>query len=431
MPADPVRLRATLGDPALARLVDAMRRRIELSRPLTGALTLPSADETERRALDNLLGRVATRGDSLRVDLDWLADTLTAAGVCNSLREAIETLVGPVRERRAEAAAEERAWLAVRERAVTLLSGQPALRSWAEESIASGILKRLAPEPEKAVGLLADVATLARALPARGEPLAALAARLFGDAHALDPGSPLATLAVRAASRLGRATFVDDAEGRREAWAAVGVMCDELSTPVLVLNLPVAGTTALPELLRVAAAGGEPVHVSLRLLLRHPLDGDPAIRGSDVFVCENPTIVALAAAKLGVDCAPLVCVNGQFATPALVLLRQLRAAGARLHYHGDFDPAGLAIARRVMAESGARPWRFSGADYEAAPKGLAFTGSPGETPWEPTLEEAMRADGRAVHEEAMFAPMAEDLVRGRGRTNQNELLGDPARSRAP
>ncbi len=41
------------------------------------------------------------------------------------------------------------------------------------------------------------------------------------------------------------------------------------------------------------------------------------------------------------------------ATPSLVLVRQLRAAGARLRVHADFDPAGLHIARRVMEEGGA------------------------------------------------------------------------------
>src|SRR5690606_34814342 len=160
----------------------------------------------------------------------------------------------------------------------------------------------------------------------------------FGDAHALDAGTPRATLAVRAAARLGGVHFQDDAEGWRAAWASVGVMCDELSTPALVFNLAGAAATPLTRLLGDACAAGEPIHVSLRLLLRWPLASDPGLAGERVFVCENPTIVALAAARIGHGCAPLVCINGQFATPSLVLLRQLRAAGAHLYYHGDFDP---------------------------------------------------------------------------------------------
>ncbi|MGH8021447.1 MAG: TIGR02679 family protein, partial [Opitutaceae bacterium] len=242
------------------------------------------------------------------------------------------------------------------------------------------------------------------------EPLAALAARLFGDAHALDPGIPCATLAVRVAARLGGIAFEDDAEGRRAAWASVGVMCDELSTPALVFNLPAQGDTPLGRLLRAARADGEPLHVSLRLGLRHSLAGDPALVGRDIFVCENPTIVALAVTQLGPRCAPLVCVNGQFGAAALVLLRQLRDAGARLRYHGDFDPAGIGIARRAVEESGATPWRFAAEDYLAAPKGRPFTGDPGPTPWSPALAEAMRQTRRAAHEEAVFEALHHDLA---------------------
>src|SRR5690606_8362057 len=105
----------------------------------------------------------------------------------------------------------------------------------------------------------------------------------------------------------------------------------------------------------------------------------------------------------------LICVNGQFATPALVLLRQLRDAGAHLHYHGDFDPAGLVIARRVFAETGAQPWRFRAADYLAAPKGTKFGGTVGPTPWDRPLQDAMQANRRIVHEEAVSDELLQDL----------------------
>jgi hypothetical protein len=34
------------------------------------------------------------------------------------------------------------------------------------------------------------------------------------------------------------------------------------------------------------------------MLLRHPLAADPGLHSRDVFVCENPSIVELAAARL-------------------------------------------------------------------------------------------------------------------------------------
>jgi uncharacterized protein (TIGR02679 family) len=409
--ADLPRLRATLGDPRLTRLLTLLRRRLEQGLPLTGRATLGGATPAERAAVDELFGRRPTTGASLTIDLDLLASQLHAACICNDLVNAVQILAGPIDNRRAARETREQAWSVIHASADLIGVEQPLLRAWLTKLMASGVLKRLAQDdPKQAAALIGEIGRIAKAFPAAAEPLASFAARLFGDAHALDPGTPRATLAVRAAARVGGIHFEDDAEGRRAAWASVGVMCDELSTPVLVLNLVGTNETPLTRLLRSACADTEPLHVSLRLLLRWPLANDPAINGRQIFVCENPTIVALAAARLGQECAPLVCVNGQFATPSLVLLRQLRAAGAQLWYHGDFDPAGLAIARRAMAESGARPWRFCATDYASAPKGVKFSGSPGSTPWDETLREAMRVDGRTVHEEAVFSALAEDLA---------------------
>lgn len=406
------RLRDTLGDPRLSRLLALLRRRLEHGASLTGNATLGAATLAERAAVDELTGRRPTSGASLTIDLNVLSAQLQAAGICDNLANAVQLLAGPIDNRRAARETREQAWGVVRAAVDAIGLDHPPLKSWLMKLIASGVLKRLAQdEPERAGTLLAQVATLARALPAAAEPMASFAARLFGDAHALDPGPPRATLAVRTAARLGGIHFQDDAEGRRAAWASVGVMCDELSTPALVFNLPAKGDTPLARLLQSALRDAEPLHVSLRLLLRWPLAADFGLAGEKVFVCENPTVVALASARIGRRCSPLVCVNGQFATPSLVLLRQLRDAGARLSYHGDFDPAGLMIARRVMSESGAQPWRFGGVDYAAAPKGVAFIGSPGSTPWDESLRDVMRSDGRAVHEEAVFDSLAGDLTR--------------------
>ncbi len=409
---DLVRLRATLGRAELSRFIAALRRRLESGRSLTGTLSLSGVTADERAAFDELLGSRATRGTNLLVNLDSLARLLADAAICRDLESAVQELAGPIINRQVvaarAAAAWEEVWRQARER-----MRQPQLLEWLGGLIRDGTVKRLCTTPQSAATVLSQLAQLAHALPAPAEPLAAFAARLFGDAHALDPGPPLATLAVRAAARLGNVQLEDDAEGRRSAWASVGVMCHELSTPALVLNIPAAGSGPRSELLRVAARHGEPVYLSLRHLLRDPLSAEPALKRRTVFICENPTTIALAAARFGADCAPLVCVNGQFATPSLVLLRQLRSAGATLLYHGDFDPGGLVIARRVFAECGAHPWRLGESDYLSAPKGVPFTGHPGPTPWSPGLETAMARERRAVHEEEIFEALAADLVRDR------------------
>lgn len=409
---DLARLRATLGQPALTRLLDALAQRLERGRPLTGKLTLSASTADERLAADQLLGRKLTQGDSLQIDLDFLSETLADAGLCASLHQAIEALRGPVTDLRAHREALARDWAALRARATTDFSLLPRLRPWLEDLFASGLLKRLADsDPAHAGRLLAETALVAAALPAQAEPIASFSARLFGDAHALDPGTPRATLTIRAAALLGEVPFEDDAEGRRTAWASVGVLCDELSTPALVFNLPAQLDTPAARLLRSARADAEPVHLTLRLLLLWPLETDPALADLDIFVCENPTIVALAARRLGPRCAPLVCVNGQFTTPVKILLRQLHAAGARLHYHGDFDAGGLAIAHRVFSQHHARPWRMHAADYLSAPKGKSIAADAAlPSPWDDELSAAMRLQRQAVHEEAVADLLLSDLT---------------------
>ncbi len=409
---DDERLASSLGRPELGRLVQALRRRLELGRPLTGRLTLSGASFAERAACDALLGRRPTAGDTLSVDLDALAGCLARAGICGDLRLAVEALTGAAPNRPAAAARHRAAWDAVWVQAGMLpeFVRQAPLDPWLRDLRGTGLLRRLCGDDPAAAGhVLRDLATLLAVLPSSAEPLASLAARIFGDAHALDPGTTLATLAVRAAACVGGTRLEDDAEGRRAAWAGVGVLCDELSSPAIAFRLMPATDDPLGRLLRSAAADAEPIHISLRLLLRYPLSADPGLRGREVFACENPTIVGMAAQRLGSRCRSLICVNGQFATPALVLLRQLRQAGVRVRYHGDFDPAGLAIARRVFVEAAAEPWRFGVDDYLAAEKGVAFDGEPGPTPWSPPLSDAMRTAGRAIHEEAIFETLAKDL----------------------
>ena len=61
---DLTRLQATLGSPALGRLREALRRRLELGRELIGRLTLRDATPEERQACDDLFARRPTAGRS-------------------------------------------------------------------------------------------------------------------------------------------------------------------------------------------------------------------------------------------------------------------------------------------------------------------------------------------------------------------------------
>jgi uncharacterized protein (TIGR02679 family) len=274
-------------------------------------------------------------------------------------------------------------------------------------------------------------------LPAGGLARAQLAAETLGNPHGLDEGEACATLVLAAwrhqenvpppptgplelpeLPRLPepldgtlpetpeRAS--DDGaqdERPRDVWARAGVLVNELARPALLLNLPVQAGE------RAVCAPGEPAYASLRLLLRSPPRWAVAERA--VFVCENPNLVAIAADRLGRDCATLVCTDGMPAAAQRTLLIQLAGAGALLRYHGDFDWPGIQIANYVMRTSGALPWRFGTADYETAASAsrtrCELKQARIEASWDPSLSASMERYGLAIAEEAVASTLLEDL----------------------
>lgn len=410
---DPGRLRQLLGDPELAWLVERARRRLLAGRA-RGAVTLDGATAAQREAVERLLGRKPSRGASLSVRLEEVEELLRNARIADGLAEAIEGLSGPIVDVRARRTAVEEAWTELFEGALAGAGSRAAVRAWLEDLRASGLLKRLSRnDPAMGRRLLDQARELERRLPVKGMPLAELAAAVASDSHALDPGAPLGTIAVRLAAALGGLETWDGMEARRDAWARVGVLCDELSAPVLTLNLPGDGTGVTDRVLALHAGAGEPCRLTTRQLLRDPPTFGPRVAGRTLHVCENPSVVASAASRLGAASRPLVCLEGQPRTAAHLLLGRLAAAGGRLVYHGDFDWAGIQIANLVVRRYAAAPWRFSSEDYRAARGGRELRGAPVAALWDPALEAAMTASGRAVHEEQVVDLLLADLADAR------------------
>jgi uncharacterized protein (TIGR02679 family) len=108
------------------------------------------------------------------------------------------------------------------------------------------------------------------------------------------------------------------AAAQRSRLETVGVYADSLSTDVLVLGLHAVGDSHVDRLLNEAAAAGEPIRLTLRMLRRAPPALDPDHRL--LSVCENPSVVETAAERLGTSCAPLVCTDGMPRTAVLRLL---------------------------------------------------------------------------------------------------------------
>lgn len=345
-----------LSRPGLRRVLFAARERFERNGGPYGRLQLTELSPDEAHVLNGLLTpqRPFAPGGEARIKLPRLDAQLRRSRFEISLEDALVAIDGPLGDRRAEraatAAARDAAWARVLRHPQ---SSRPELAPWLEHA-----RRRYgAASPERTAVILQALDVLS-VLPADGQPLAALAAsNAGGDAHALDRNRPLGRLVAAALFALEEAPPREPASADewRAVWARVGISCDELSCTALTLGLRPHRLARgyLAARLRAAARAGKPLVLTLAELRAEP----PRLTGDVLFTCENPSIVAAAAAELGARSPSLLCTAGWPNTAVAFVLDAAEAAGMEILVHADGDKAGAAIAALVLRRSGARPWR--------------------------------------------------------------------------
>lgn len=408
------KLHTLFGGPGWSRFVTALREARDSGRAFPASVTVSAPTDAERRRHAALLRRTRpSQASRLRYDLAEISQALAASGLPCEWSEIIETLCGPIPPSSLARLDQDREWAQLWPSLRAEFSPEhfPGQLVWLEKIRRDGVLRKVRDlSSVAATALIRDAARLLCALPVAPEqPLARLAARYFGDSHALDIDRPLASIVLRGlALRVERAAPTCASE-RRDLWESAGVICDELSAPVLTFNLGLTGDDALARIITAAFSARQPLHLTTRLLWS--ADWSKITPPACVFICENPAIVALAADALGPRCAPIVCVDGEPKTAAWRLLRSLRDLGTQLRYHGDFDWGGVAIASRVMRETGATPWRFDAHAYRSAARyaGRPLLGTPALTPWSPLLGQHMQTTGLAYDQETLIDDLMPDL----------------------
>jgi uncharacterized protein (TIGR02679 family) len=401
------------------RLLAAARKSLERTGgQLTGRIGVTDPDDAERKAIIGITGVHQPAGTRrmtvLLAELDAALSRATGLGLAGVLA----VLGVPLRDRPAETTrlAGARASLIAAAEGSALNESCPWYRTWLAGLSRDGTITRLANTGvTTALSQAVRVLEYLAARPVDTPPIAlpALAARITGDTKALNHGSTLATLIMRALSLREGVARPISAVQRRELWDRCDVIVDDLASRVLVLNLAAQGE-GLAEWLTGAARYGTPFQVTLHQLDVHPI----RLAAARIFACENPAVLRRACAELGPACPPLLCAEGQPATAFHKLARIAVAAGGELAYHGDFDWPGVAITTRVIDRHGARPWRMTARDYLSGVKAsgttVALKGEAVPTPWEPELGEAMRVAGRAIYEEAVADQLLADLGHASG-----------------
>lgn len=412
MEPDKERLRALFSEPGLRWVMDRLCERISHGRALNGTIGNAQASADERRALDDLLGRRSTGGSRISLELSRLEQILQDARMATSLEEAVQVCRGPIENRKVLQELRRDAWQTMFSDARSIYVGRPDLLVWLEGLAREGTLKRLSRgNVETASGLLSTAWPVLSRDSSEEILLATLAAKCAGDSHALDRGQPLATLCLRAIAALHGVDGLTSANARREAWATMGVLIDDLSAPVLTFNLSASPGSSLAPLLAMYREQQQPAFLTYRQLQQ----GGPfnslgsELRMRTVYVCENPSVVSAAAIELGTNCLPLICTNGQPSSAVQLLLAQIRRAGSEIFCHTDFDWAGLRIADQLIRRYEAKPWRMTVEEYCSASGTVPLEARPFIAPWAPALSEVMREKGVAIYEEQMVRNLLTDL----------------------
>lgn len=381
----------------------AVHARLSSGKPVARVRVGP-LDLAQRTAIADLLGAERLPGEYAEVALARLDEVLREATGQDS-RGVVTRLIGPVGDRAGDRqrAAAERArlwdWLATH----AVVEAQPALADWVSQvrraGLFDGSVVKTRDELERVLRVLDKV-------PADGRPLPAFADAVLGDTHALDEGKRCAGLVLKALAAIYDVPPPADAAERRALWERAGVADDELSSTVLVAGLRTTGGNVVSKVLAACAQAGQAAVLTLRQL--RAVTTLPNVH-PDVWIFENPSVLALALDRFGDSCPPLVCTSGWPSSAGILLLNRLRAAGTALNYHGDFDGEGLRIAAHVVARTGAAPWRMTSADYLAAVSDGPPVGRVTAVPWDPALADHLVDVGKTVPEERLAVMLLDEI----------------------
>ncbi|HET8615168.1 MAG TPA: TIGR02679 family protein [Actinomycetales bacterium] len=400
-----------IADPHLATVWSRVLDRFEKAglEP-QGTVQVPLETRAERQAVGDLLGRSVTR-TSVRIDLAALDSRLHERSAVGGLQAVLSRLGHHPQSRPAARAEREQSRQRPLEVATEIIDAP-----WVPEWVAGLRRSRLLRQGRGAETVVRDAATVLLELTASIERPAQsrveLAARVLGDAHALDRDRPVHQAVLRGLAAAAGEPAPISARQRQVLWSSAGVEPDLLSRTCLVWNLPLEGDSALAARLRLARESDDPVHVTEWDLRR----AQPVVfpRGTKVLVCENPRVLE-AMAERPVLGWSAVCTSGEANLVVDRVLTGLHACGADLRYHGDFDWPGVAIANRAIGRYHAEPLRMSADDYLRAVRGDGPELQSGvvEPVWDAELGAAMRSHGRAVHEESVLGDLLDMLIHDR------------------
>lgn len=307
-----------------------------------------------------------------------------------------------------------------------LVDAVPALaKPWAS-SDAAVMIASAAPSARARAELTTQLCSLAKALPADGIPLSVLAARTVRRTHGLDANTSLGRPAARLAAAIAGQPPPTSAAAVRNAWAAVGVLMDPVSSQAAGWQLPINPNHPAAAVANAYQATQGPAVLTLGVITctcAEPLIASPQPNSTTLWVVEGISTLSVVAAS---DTpASVLCRGGTPSVAVARIITEAAAAGWRIAVSSDFEPGGLRGAIAALRHAGAAgtPWRLTTNDYLATPsEGDHFAPQDvPDTPWDPRLAPTMRQRQERVSEEDRLHKLLADLDASGRRT----CAGDP------
>lgn len=252
-------------------------------------------------------------------------------------------------------------------------------------------------------------------LPENYERLPFFSQRISGNPHTFDLTALEGKLLIHLLhfKLYGKGALLTQTEAINELLLNFRILRDDITNFVSFANLLGEQDGKIHPVWKAAAETGNAVNMPLRELLK--IDRVMAASGQDVYIVENSGVFS-ALLDL-VPSAPLVCTHGQFKLAGFRLIDRLVESGSTLHYAGDFDPEGIAMAVRLLERhpGNLRLWRMDADSYRDSVPSVELADRLGKLnnishPLVSELLEEMNRVGKAGYQEALLEKMAGDLV---------------------
>ncbi|WP_037986053.1 TIGR02679 family protein [Thalassobacillus devorans] len=228
----------------------------------------------------------------------------------------------------------------------------PALQFWFRHLAGNTadtywIVRQVKEQPEPFMESCAWLEAAYRQLPDDYERLPLFSQRVMYNPHALDVSSNLGRLWLHVLSvASGRGGVLPGtSEDINELLQEYRLLRDDLLNFVTCANLLAEKDDAVHPVWHAAASLHMVRNIPIRELLT--LERVYPVVGSDVWIVENSSVYSGLMDE--VPEAPVICTHGQFKLAGLMLIDRLADEGCTIHYGGDFDPEGLAMAQRLLS----------------------------------------------------------------------------------